>query len=114
MPYISSSGFESRILIDDGHDGFESLVADGVSRFRHRIHAYCWMVNHVRLAIQLADTPLSKIMQSLAFRYTRFINRREERIGHLFRGNLRLCWLMRIPGGLGALYSTESGSREAG
>jgi len=80
---------QSIFLIDDDRDAFEALVADGISRFGHRIHAYCWMGNHVHLAIQVADTPLSKIMQNLAFRYTRFINRREERIGHLFQGRFK-------------------------
>lgn len=80
---------QSIFLVDDDRDAFEALVADGVSRFGHRIHAYCWMGNHVHLAIQVADTPLSKIMQNLAFRYTRFINRREKRIGHLFQGRFK-------------------------
>src|SRR4030066_1401664 len=30
-------------------------------------------------------------MQNLAFRYTRLINRREERIGHLFQGRCKAC-----------------------
>jgi REP element-mobilizing transposase RayT len=76
-------------LIDEDRDAFEHLVAEGVARFGHRIHAYCWMANHVHLAVQVAETPLSKIMQNLAFRYTRLINRREERIGHLFQGRFK-------------------------
>lgn len=33
--------------------------------------------------------PLSKIMQHLAFRYTRWINKRENRFGHLFQGRFK-------------------------
>lgn len=86
---LRGNGGQTIFLSDDDRDAFEALVAEGVSRFGHRIHAYCWMGNHVHLAIQVADTPLSKIMQNLAFRYTRFINRREERIGHLFQGRFK-------------------------
>lgn len=86
---LRGNGGQTIFLSDDDRDAFETLVAEGVSRFGHRIHAYCWMGNHVHLAIQVADTPLSKIMQNLAFRYTRYINRREERIGHLFQGRFK-------------------------
>ena len=86
---LRGNGGQTIFLSDDDRDAFEALVAEGVSRFGHRIHAFCWMGNHVHLAIQVADTPLSKIMQNLAFRYTRLINRREERIGHLFQGRFK-------------------------
>lgn len=86
---LRGNGGQSIFLAEDDRDAFEALVAEGVARFGHRIHAYCWMDNHVHLAIQVAETPLSKIMQNLAFRYTRFINRREERIGHLFQGRFK-------------------------
>ena len=86
---LRGNGGQPIFLSDDDRAAFEDLVAEGVSRFGHRIHAYCWMENHVHLAIQVADTPLSKIMQNLAFRYTRYINRREQRIGHLFQGRYK-------------------------
>ena len=86
---LRGNGGQSIFLLDDDREAFEALVAEGIARFGHRIHAYCWMGNHVHLAIQVAETPLSKIMQNLAFRYTRFINRREQRIGHLFQGRFK-------------------------
>jgi len=87
---LRGNGGQSIFLSDEDRDAFEALVAQGVSRFGHRIHAYCcWMGNHVHLAIQVAETPLSKIMQNLAFRYTRWFNRREQRIGHLFQGRFK-------------------------
>ena len=60
---LRGNGGQAIFLSDDDHEAFEALVAEGVARFGHRIHAYCWMGNHVHLAIQVADTPLSKIMQ---------------------------------------------------
>lgn len=62
------------------------LLQEGVTRYAHRIHGFCLMNNHVHLAIQVGEVPLSKIMQNLAFRYTRWVNRRQQRAGHLFQG----------------------------
>lgn len=47
------------------------------------------MTNHVHLAIQVGDVPLSRILQNLAFRYTRWINWRRSRSGHLFQGRYK-------------------------
>ena len=44
------------------------------------------MGNHVHLVLQVSDESLSKIMQNLAFRYTRWINKQQQRTGHLFQG----------------------------
>jgi len=62
------------------------LIQEGVERYGFRMHAFCLMSNHFHLAVQVGDKPLSRIMQNLAFRYARWINRRYERIGHLFQG----------------------------
>ena len=42
--------------------------------------------SHLHLAVQGAEVPLSKIMQNVAFGYTRWINRRQRRICHRFQG----------------------------
>ena len=68
---------------------FYFLLQEGVERYRHRIHAYCLMTNHVHLAIQVGDVPLSRIIQNLSFRYTRYLNRRKNQVGHLFQGRYK-------------------------
>ena len=65
------------------------LIQEGVERFGHRILAYCFMNNHIHLAIQVGQMPLSCILQNLSFRYTRYINWRKKRIGHLFQGRFK-------------------------
>ena len=65
------------------------LLQEGVERFGHRIHGFCAMTNHLHLAVQVAKAPLSKIMQNLSFRYTRWINQRQRRVGHLFQGRYK-------------------------
>jgi len=73
---------------EDRHH-FYLLLQQGVSRYSHRIHGFCCMTNHVHLLIQVAEEPLSKIMQNLSFRYTRWINKRKKRIGNLFQGRYK-------------------------
>lgn len=68
---------------------FYLLLQEGVERYGHRIHAFCLMTNHVHLAIQVGEIPLSRIMQNLCFRYTRWINWRLNRSGHLFQGRFK-------------------------
>jgi hypothetical protein len=47
------------------------------------------MTTHIHLALQVGDIPLSRGMQNLSFRYTRWINWREKRTGHLFQGRYK-------------------------
>ncbi len=68
---------------------FYLLLQEGVERFGHRIHAFCLMPSHVHLAIQVGEIPLSRIMQNLALRYTRWVNWRQNRCGHLFQGRFK-------------------------
>ena len=56
------------------------LIQEGVERFCHRILAFCFMNNHIHLAIQVGQIPLSSIIQNLSFRYTRYVNWRKKRI----------------------------------
>ena len=65
------------------------LMQEGVERYGHRILAFCFMSNHVHLAIKLSNISLSKICQNLAFRYTRFYNQGNKTIGHLFQGRFK-------------------------
>jgi len=78
------------IFFDDkDRNHFYSLVQEGIERFGHCIHAFCLMNNHVHLAIQVAGVSLSRILQNLSFRYTRWVNWRLGRSGHLFQGRYK-------------------------
>jgi putative transposase len=58
------------------------LMQEGVERFDHHIYSFCFMTNHIHLAIQVGQISISRIIQNLAFRYTRYINKKYKRIGH--------------------------------
>ena len=68
---------------------WEALVEEGCERFGHTVHAFCWMKDHVQMAIEVADAPLSKIMQNLSFRYTRHFNKQHGEEGPLFHGRYK-------------------------
>jgi REP element-mobilizing transposase RayT len=68
---------------------FYELLAEGVTRFGYRVHAFCLMSNHVHLALQAGDLELSAGMQNLAMRYTRYLNTRRKQVGHVFQGRFK-------------------------
>ena len=68
---------------------FYLLLQEGISRFGYRVHGFCLMRNHIHLVLQVGKVPLSKILQNLSFRYTRWFNQKKKRIGHLFQGRYK-------------------------
>jgi len=74
---------------DRAYHQFEQFLAEGLEQYKHRLHAYCWMGNHVHMLLQCADTPLSEMMRVLSQRYTYWFNRQHDRVGHLFQGRYK-------------------------
>ncbi len=62
-------------------------------KFDCRIHGFCLMSNHVHLILQVADVPLSRIMQNVSLRYTQWINLTRKRTGHVFQGRYKALLL---------------------
>ena len=84
------------IFFDDvDRSRFYLLIQEGLERYEHRIHAFCLMTNHIHLAIQVGDMPLSRIMQNISFRYTQWINWWYKRSGHLFQGRFKAVLVKR-------------------
>jgi putative transposase len=65
------------------------LLQEGIERYGHRIHAFCFMKNHIHLLVQIGNIPLAKVMHNLAFRYSQKINRNHATSGHLFQGRYK-------------------------
>jgi putative transposase len=62
----------------------QELLAESLGRYGCRVHAYCWMTNHIHLALQVSDVPLGHFVRHLASRYARTVQRRVPTTGHLF------------------------------
>ncbi len=61
-----------------------SIVADVIDRFDARVHAFCWMTNHLHAILQIAERPLGEVVQRIAQRYSRYRHKRLGTSGHLF------------------------------
>ncbi len=83
---LRGNGGQRIFFGDADYRQLEALITEGIRRFGYRVHGYCWMPNHVHLVLQVGRIALSVIIQNLAFRYTRWVNRRQRRRGHLFQG----------------------------
>ena len=65
------------------------ILQSAVEKFGCRIHGYCLMTNHLHLVIQAGETPLSRFMQYVSLRYTKWINLTRGRTGHVFQGRYK-------------------------
>lgn len=70
--------------LDSDRELLDRIVAETLERFSARLHAYCWMTNHLHFLVQIGDEPLSKIMHRIAGGYARAFQWRMETCGHLF------------------------------
>jgi REP element-mobilizing transposase RayT len=68
---------------------FFLLLQESVERFGCRVYAYCLMDNHIHIALQVGEVELSKVMQNLSSRYTRWVNWRHQKTGHLIQGRYK-------------------------
>ncbi len=40
---------------DEEYRYFEDILAEGLEQYSLTLHAYCWMKNHVHMALQVED-----------------------------------------------------------
>jgi REP element-mobilizing transposase RayT len=73
----------------DDYQDFEAIVVGYLARYEARLHAYCWMPNHVHLAVQVGTAPLGRLMQAVASCYARRKQRSVPTTGHLFERRYR-------------------------
>jgi REP element-mobilizing transposase RayT len=69
---------------DSDRDLLDRIVAESLERLAARLHAYCWMTNHLHMLVQVSDAPLGRLMLRIASTYARKVQSRLETSGHLF------------------------------
>lgn len=74
---------------DADYLSFEDILASALIRYDAHLYAYCWMPNHVHLAVQVGEPPLGRLMQLVASRYARRTQRHVPTTGHLFERRYR-------------------------
>lgn len=62
----------------------ECLLGEACFDYGLQVHAYCWMPNHIHVAIAVSDHPLARPMQKLASVYARRVQSAQLTTGHLF------------------------------
>ena len=69
---------------DDDRELLDRLVARALEHRGARLHAYCWMTNHVHLLVQVAEAPLGRLMLQIASPYARKVQATLDTTGHFF------------------------------
>ena len=78
------------IVFDDvDRQYFLDLIPEVIRRFNWIIIELVLMTNHFHLVINTPEPTLSRGMQWLEQTFAQYINRRHERVGHLFQGRFK-------------------------
>jgi len=86
---LHGNGNQQVFLDDTDRTRLLLLIQEGIEKFGHTVHAYCLMPTFLQLVIEVDEVPLSRIMQQLGFRYTRWFNDWHGHAGHLFQGRYK-------------------------
>jgi REP element-mobilizing transposase RayT len=67
-----------------------TVYLDRIKRYYNRypffLYAYALMSNHIHLAIETREIPLSKIMQGIQQSYSHYVHKKYSYVGHLYQG----------------------------
>jgi len=83
------NGGDTIFVEDEDRQQFLGLLAELITRYEAICYAYCLMDNHYHLLIETPKANLSQIMRGLNGRYTRFFNKKRQRMGHVFQGRYK-------------------------
>jgi putative transposase len=83
---LCGNGGQALFFADQDRRRLYLLLRDAVERFDCRIHGFCLMTDHMHLIVQTGDASLSRIIQSISLRYTKWINGSNGRTGHVLQG----------------------------
>ena len=80
------------------------IVARALEKYDTKLHAYCWMTNHLHFLLQAGEAPLGSPMRQIAAEFARAMQKKLETTGHFFERRYHakfvdsdsyLLWLMR-------------------
>lgn len=71
---------------DTDRTKFLEYLEQCTHKYDCKVHLYCLMTNHIHLLVQVGNIPLSKVMQNLNGVFTRYVNKMQQKSGHLFQG----------------------------
>lgn len=62
----------------------DCIVARAIEKYGARVHAYCWMTNHLHLLMQVSNESLGKPMRQIAAEFARAMQSKLQTTGHFF------------------------------
>lgn len=86
---LRGNNYQDIFLCDNDRKCLCDIWQEALIKFKHCVHAFCLMSNHVHFLVQVDEVPLSKIIQNISVRYTYWFNKKSGRIGHLFQGRYK-------------------------
>lgn len=76
---------QQTIFVEEGDQRLlNRIVERAVEKYRARVHAYCWMTNHLHFLMQVADEPLGRSMRQIAAEFARAMQSKLQTTGHFF------------------------------
>jgi REP-associated tyrosine transposase len=89
--HLTSRGNERQRIFRDDWDrqSFLTILAEVQERYGWMCYAYCLMDNHYHLMVETPEPNLARGMKLLNGCHTQKINRRYDRVGHLFQGRYK-------------------------
>jgi len=70
---------------DDDYRRMLMLIEEAKMKLPFYLYAYCLMPNHIHLLMERQQSAISRIMHQTLTKYSRYYNRRNRRVGHLFQ-----------------------------
>lgn len=89
--HIINRGVERRniYLEPEDYEFFLDLLLKLSKDYEIIIHAFCLMTNHYHLLIETKQTNLSKALQFINDKYSKYFNKKYTRSGHLWQGRYK-------------------------
>ena len=89
--HVILRGIDKQMIFCDEEDKkiFLNQLLITQNKYEYENYAYCLMSNHVHLVLKIENEFLSKTIQSLEIRYSKYFNEKYERVGHFFENRFK-------------------------
>jgi putative transposase len=84
--HVTLRGNHREAIFTDDSDRslLNTILQSAMEKHDVRVHAYCWMTNHLHLMVQIGADPLANFMRRVASGYARAFQSDRLTTGHLF------------------------------
>jgi len=83
---LRGNGRKTIFYNDKNRSRFCLFLQEAIEKYDHKIHAFCLMGNHIHLLIQASERTISKSLHVIAGRYSKYLNKYTNSVGHQFQG----------------------------